>query len=202
MSPKSKEQFEAIRQKSEATIKEVALELFATKGYNNTSISQIAKAANISKGLMYNYFDSKEDLLHTILIEAVEEGAGSMQEFLQNRYDPLEELIGITRASIGMVKTNFNYWRLMTALAFQENVVSDVKEILDKKQEVIINQVFSIFERLGAANPKLEAYFYGAVLDGMMVHYINMGDNYPLDEMEAFIIEDLKRKYGGGKDES
>jgi AcrR family transcriptional regulator len=196
MSPKSKEQFEAIRQKSEAAIKEVALELFATKGYNNTSISQIAKAANISKGLMYNYFDSKEDLLHTILIEAVEEGADVMQEFLQNRYDPLEELIGITKASIGMVKTNFNYWKLMTALAFQENVITGIKDLLEKKQEAIINQVFSIFERLGSANPKLEAYLYGAILDGMMVHYINMGKEYPLDEMEAYIIEDLKRKYG------
>lgn len=202
MSPKSKEQFEAIRQKSEATIKSVALELFASKGYNNTSISQIAKAANVSKGLMYNYFDSKEDLLHTILMEAIEEGAGAMEEFLQNRHDPLDELIGITKASIAMVKTNFHYWKLMTALAFQENVITDVKDILEKKQEAIINQIFSIFEHLGAKQPKLEAYLYGAILDGVMVHYINMGEDYPLDEMETYIIEELKRKYGGGeKDE-
>lgn len=198
MSPKSKEQFEAIRQKSEATIKEVALELFASRGYHNTSISQIAKAAKVSKGLMYNYFDSKEALLNTILSEAVEEGADAMQDFLENRHDPLDELIGITKASIGMVKTNFHYWKLMTALAFQENVISGIKDILEKKQEAIIKHVFSIFEKLGAANPQLEAYFFGAVLDGMMVHYINMGEDYPLDEMEAHIISELKRKYGQG----
>ncbi len=195
MSPKSKEQYEAIRRKSEAAIKEAALELFASKGYGNTSISQIAKAANISKGLMYNYFDSKEDLLHTILQEAVEDGAEAMQAFLQQRYDPLEELIGIAEASIQMVRTNFQYWKLMTSLALQKEVMADVKVILEKKQESIINQILDIFERLGAQHPRLEAYYFGAVLDGMMIHYIHMGEEYPLEEMEAFIIDELKRKY-------
>ena len=48
MSPKTKEQVEEIRAKRMAQIKEVALELFAHDGYYNTSISKIAKAANIS----------------------------------------------------------------------------------------------------------------------------------------------------------
>ena len=51
---KQKERFEEMRQRSEEKILAVALELFATKGYKNTSISDIAKKANISKGLMYN----------------------------------------------------------------------------------------------------------------------------------------------------
>lgn len=195
MSPKSKEQFEAIRQKSVATIKEVALELFATKGYNSTSISQIAKAAGVSKGLMYNYFDSKEDLLHTILTEAVEDGAAAMEEYLQQKHEPLDELIGIVRSSIGMVKTNFHYWKLMTALAFQKDAMNDIKDILEKKQESILRQIFDIFERLGAQNPRLEAFYFGAVLDGLMVHYINMEEDYPLDEMEAYIIQELKNRY-------
>jgi len=195
MSPKSKEQFEAIRQKSVATIKEVALELFATKGYNSTSISQIAKAAGVSKGLMYNYFDSKEDLLHTILTEAVEDGAAAMEEYLQQKHEPLDELIGIVSSSIGMVKTNFHYWKLMTALAFQKDAMNDIKDILEKKQESILRQIFDIFERLGAQNPRLEAFYFGAVLDGLMVHYINMEEDYPLDEMEAYIIQELKNRY-------
>ncbi len=196
MSPKSKEQYEAIRRRSEAVIKEAALELFATNGYSNTSISQIARVANISKGLMYNYFDSKEDLLHAILQEAVEDGAEAMQAFLQQQYEPLDELIGIVKASIEMVKTNFQYWKLMTSLAFQKDVMEDIKLILEKKQESIINQILDIFLRLGAQYPRVEAYYFGAVLDGLMIHYLTMGEEYPLEEMEAFIIDELKRKYG------
>ena len=53
--PKTKEQFEEIRNKSKAAIIEAALELFANNGFHNTSITQIAKKAGVSKGLMYNY---------------------------------------------------------------------------------------------------------------------------------------------------
>ncbi len=46
---------------------ETAMELLANEGYYPTSISKIAKKAGISKGLMYNYFTSKEQLVHEII---------------------------------------------------------------------------------------------------------------------------------------
>ncbi len=69
MSPRTKQQFEEIRKTRRDRILSVALELFATKGYHGTSISQIAEKAKISKGLMYNYFKNKEKLLETIVLE-------------------------------------------------------------------------------------------------------------------------------------
>ena len=63
MSPRTKQQFEDIREEKRSLIMKVALELFAEEGYHNTSISKIASRAGISKGLLYNYFDSKEDLI-------------------------------------------------------------------------------------------------------------------------------------------
>lgn len=41
----------------------VALGLFFNKGYKNTTMSEIAKEANISKGLIYHYFKNKAELL-------------------------------------------------------------------------------------------------------------------------------------------
>ncbi|HRW21852.1 MAG TPA: helix-turn-helix domain-containing protein, partial [Bacteroidales bacterium] len=63
MSPRTPEQFEEIRLSKHKLILDTAMKLFASSGYHNTSISKIAKEAGISKGLIYNYFDSKEDLL-------------------------------------------------------------------------------------------------------------------------------------------
>lgn len=40
-----------------------ALDLFAQNGFEATSISQVAKSAGISKGSIYLYFRSKEDLI-------------------------------------------------------------------------------------------------------------------------------------------
>ena len=45
-----------------------ALKVFAQEGYHASSVNKIANKANISKkGLIYNYFESKEDLLRNIM---------------------------------------------------------------------------------------------------------------------------------------
>ncbi|NIS38573.1 helix-turn-helix transcriptional regulator, partial [Candidatus Saccharibacteria bacterium] len=67
MSPRTEEQLSAIREKTRASILESALELFATKGFHGTSIGEIAKKAEISKGLAYHYFDSKQDILEAVI---------------------------------------------------------------------------------------------------------------------------------------
>ncbi|MEA3317134.1 MAG: TetR/AcrR family transcriptional regulator, partial [Bacteroidota bacterium] len=73
MAPKTKEQYNEIRETTKARIKNEALKLFAENGYHSSSISIIAKKANISKGLMYNYFDNKEDLLKQIIFSGFAE---------------------------------------------------------------------------------------------------------------------------------
>jgi AcrR family transcriptional regulator len=47
-----------------------SLKLFSLKGFLNTSIDDILKAANSSKGGFYNHFKSKEDLFFHVLDEA------------------------------------------------------------------------------------------------------------------------------------
>ncbi|WP_184541279.1 TetR/AcrR family transcriptional regulator [Streptosporangium becharense] len=53
---------EPVRQRllSEAT------RLFAERGFESTSVQEVVSAAGVTKGAMYHYFDSKDDLLHEI----------------------------------------------------------------------------------------------------------------------------------------
>ncbi|MER7502852.1 TetR/AcrR family transcriptional regulator [Nonomuraea pusilla] len=43
-----------------------ATRLFAERGFESTSVQEIVIAAGVTKGAMYHYFDSKDDLLHEI----------------------------------------------------------------------------------------------------------------------------------------
>ncbi|MCC7251658.1 TetR/AcrR family transcriptional regulator [Hyphomicrobium sp.] len=45
-------------------ISEVGLELFVAKGYEATTLDEIAAAAGISRRTFFYYFESKEDILH------------------------------------------------------------------------------------------------------------------------------------------
>ncbi|MGV9595197.1 TetR/AcrR family transcriptional regulator [Streptosporangium sandarakinum] len=79
---------ESVRQRllSEAT------RLFAERGFESTSVQEVVSAAGVTKGAMYHYFDSKDDLLHEIYgrvlrmqmerLTAIADGPGTVAERL------------------------------------------------------------------------------------------------------------------------
>lgn len=53
-------------------IAECALRLFRVRGYRNTAVREIAEAVGFSVGSLFNYFRSKEEILHFIYDQAHE----------------------------------------------------------------------------------------------------------------------------------
>ena len=50
---------------------EAALELFVTNGFNATRLDDVARLAGISKGTLYLYFASKEDLFRAVVQQII-----------------------------------------------------------------------------------------------------------------------------------
>ena len=101
--PRTKEQNEEIRNKTRNAILNSSLKLFANRGFHGTSISEISKAAGISKGLAYNYFESKEKILEAIFAEALNMGS-ILQEQLEKIKDPYEKLAFIIKTMFDDIK--------------------------------------------------------------------------------------------------
>ena len=55
-------------------IQEVARDLFARQGVQRTSLQDIADKLGISKPALYYHFDSREDLVRSILVPLIDEG--------------------------------------------------------------------------------------------------------------------------------
>ena len=68
------------KQRTRDTISKVALELFAKHGYEQTTIAEIADAAEVSPRTIFAYFPSKEDILFCDLPEAEERLAQALRE--------------------------------------------------------------------------------------------------------------------------
>lgn len=187
MSPRSKEQYQEIRQKSRQAIMDAALELFARQGYFGTSISQIARSADVSKGLLYNYFDNKEALLEAIVMQAVETGEQMLEALRSEPGTAGEKLHRMTEMSFQIVEDNLHYWKLMTSLAFQTDALESLMPILKKKQDMVLELVSDWFEEMGEKQPRETALFYGAVMDGVMLHYLQMKD-YPVARMKTYVL--------------
>lgn len=67
-------------------ILDACFEVFARHGYANTSVSMLAEAAGISKGLIFYHFKSKKELYLSIVDRCIEKGKMEMgiDEILEN----------------------------------------------------------------------------------------------------------------------
>ena len=99
-------------------ILDAAFKLVAKNGYESTSISQIAKEANISKGLVYNYFESKEEILKSLVTLAFTEGDNLMEEMMSAN-DAKGTLRNILVWFFEALRTRFEFWKLISELSFQ-----------------------------------------------------------------------------------
>ncbi len=188
MSPRTKEQYEKIRQDKKTLIKTVALKLFATEGYYNSSISKIAKIAGISKGLLYNYFDSKEMLLKEILQEGIQE--------LTSNFDPnhdgiltQKEAEFFVRSTFSLMKKNVSYWKLYFSLLIQPLVLDFAEEHLWSMIRPIMEISNNYFKSKGVKEPAAYSRAFIAILDGIGLHYLLDTENFPLDDVTDLIIE-------------
>ena len=89
--------FQRRKEDRPAEITQAALAAFAEKGYAATRVDEVAKRAGVSKGLLYLYFKTKEDLFKAVirsflspridaLISNIEETELSAEEFLRGPF--------------------------------------------------------------------------------------------------------------------
>ena len=71
---------------------EVAAEVFHRKGYDNTSMSDVATAAGLTKAGLYHHVSSKESLLYTILDSGLDLTESYVIKPLEKISDPLQRL--------------------------------------------------------------------------------------------------------------
>jgi AcrR family transcriptional regulator len=74
-------------------ILDTAIRLFYEKGYEKTSIADIAQAMNVAQGLCYRYFPSKEALFDTAIDQYAQVQADRMTAFLKRPDLTLKQLI-------------------------------------------------------------------------------------------------------------
>jgi AcrR family transcriptional regulator len=121
MSPRTSKQYEVIREEKIVLIMDTALEHFANEGYFAATINHIAKHAGISKGLMYNYFKSKEALLKAIIHKSISEVLNYFN-IDRDGYLSEEEFEFFVRKVNVMLKEKRSFWRLLFQLLMQKDV--------------------------------------------------------------------------------
>jgi AcrR family transcriptional regulator len=167
------------RARRQHEILEAAKEVFFEKGIHRTTVDDVAAQAEVSKGTVYLYFQSKESILAHLLLE----GLAILLSQLEAAYTPQELLSAekrlrqLVEAYWQFAQTHPNYFRLLLALdrgRFRERVSAEVyQEILTESKrglELVANAIRQGTEEglFSADDPLLTAGVLWGALNGAL----------------------------------
>lgn len=190
MSPRTKKQYEEIRHEKKDIILETALEVFATHGFHGSSISTIAKHAGIAKGLLYNYFKSKEELLKAIMQKGVQDIIEVYTPILNEELTPqvFRKFLSIY---FKLLKENTSFWRLYFAIAMQPSVIEMMEKEFDEMTNPYQEMLVKYYLGQGSLNPEADALLAHAMIDGITLNYVMTHHDFPMEKLEKILIERL-----------
>ncbi len=91
-------------QKTRALLVDVARQLFAKNGFENTSMNDIAVAANRGRRTLYTYFNSKEEIYFAVIQTELERLYERMEEVARRNISPEEKLVQLIFAHLEVMK--------------------------------------------------------------------------------------------------
>ena len=182
-------------------ILDVAIELFAEKGYSRVSIREIAKAVGIKGSSIYNHFRSKEDIMDTMLtIYKVESDKYFGGFYMDMNMDsliesvPLEEMLKkslmLSVGFMGVPKVNRIFKILTSELSYSSRFREFfLNEFIVVPREILTEIFRKLVERgkIRAEEPELLATeFYSFVIYKFYEDYILRGEtNIDFDKMKS-----------------
>ena len=183
----------AVTDKREAILR-AATSVFANKGFFNSKVADIAKAAGVADGTVYLYFKNKDDVLHSIFDRAMDEFIAEGRRELAELERPEDRLRRIAQLHLERLSSDRDM-----AIVFQVELRGSIKfmqefssagfaEYLD-----IIRRTVEDGQKSGAFRTDLKPVvcakiLYGA-LDEMVTNWILSNKSYPLRPMADEVLK-------------
>jgi TetR/AcrR family fatty acid metabolism transcriptional regulator len=187
----------------ELRILEAALALFGGKGFEGTTISAICEAANVSEATLYEYFESKEQVLFSIAELYTQRELERLEELRRYIHDPREELRAIIQAYLEFYERNPLYTSvaLLTLKANRNFTRSPGYQIVRAASRPIV-EAFRKGVEAGIFRSDLDGYLVRNLVLGFIEHlttqWIVVGRPERISEYRDTIHEMVVRAIGKG----
>ena len=168
----------------------VATEMFFTMEYEKVTLNEIAKRVGVTKGGVYHYFDSKDDLLVAVLLYNVSDLIGSFiqepspdksfKEVLAEWFNFKGHLDAFSDQDPDDYHIVFQImYLLMLAIRKKKNMATEIGKLYDAGIDVLVKMI-ETGQKSGEVRPELSAkgiaYQLLAVVEGGMLVSIIRND--------------------------
>ncbi|MEW6666462.1 MAG: TetR/AcrR family transcriptional regulator [Thermodesulfobacteriota bacterium] len=138
--PASKlKKFERFTEAGQAKIAEIcraAAQVFYEKGYLSATLADVASAAGLTKGAIFHYFSTKEELLFLILYRYYESALADFKRQLESNHSPQDKIFAYIRSFI----MGYRDRQVESRLALNERInlsQSYLQMVKDKEREFV-----------------------------------------------------------------
>ncbi|RLQ90626.1 TetR/AcrR family transcriptional regulator [Falsibacillus albus] len=182
-----------------------AMELFAEHGFHETSMQTVANYSNISKGNIYTYFKSKEDLLYHIFKYFGDLMKDSIEEAVDSTLPPKERFITQMEVTLRQ-RLQFKGFFMMQYREQTMNLSPEIKQIMLGLQEYKFNWLKQNLLEIYGENILPYVFDASLILDSMvngyvkvltvMDHHLSLNGlcSYMFDRFDAMMKELLETK--------
>lgn len=144
--------------------------LFKAKGFHNTKMEDIAIAAGVGKGTLYEYFKSKQDIFDEACIEFVDLIIDNIQ-YICNKNNTFKEKLLILFNEKLKMETEFADMTIDNILS-SKNIISEktVKLIIGKISEMyrLINSIVDQGKKEGVIKKSIQSEIVSCMIVGAM----------------------------------
>ncbi len=145
------------KRKTRMAILEAAVRLFTAKGYERTSIADLARAAGIGKGTVYSYFRKKSEIFLAFCEEQMEITRTTILETDTPAMPLLERLVAIYREDFRFIFHNPEFGRiLMRETFYPRDVDIEVSRKLDERYIALLIPLLKQAQARGELRRDLE----------------------------------------------
>lgn len=94
-------------------ILKAAIEVFAHRGFENSSVSDVANHAGVANGTVYLYFKNKVDMFVQAMQSVITERLAQIKQLIESDSDPAHRLIAFVEYHISLFTKNPDVLRFM-----------------------------------------------------------------------------------------
>lgn len=173
---------------------EAGIDEFARKGLDRASINSIAKEANLSVGVIYKYYQDKDQFFLACVEHSLKLLETAMKDVIQNEDDVVHCMELIIKELIDGAKKHQNYYIMyneITSGSCQKFAV-ELAQKIEGKTSFIYAELVEKAQKEGlitySGSPQMFAYFFDSLL--MMLQF-SFSCEYYKERLKIFCGEDI-----------
>lgn len=171
-----------------------ALEVFASKGFAQASMDDIAQRAGVTKGALYWYFDSKLDLYSALVAHVLEMQTLEIKPALQGGGSPLRVVERLVQGYLKFYRANhlvmeFYSNMMMEGKTLSESGIMATMAFAYRSYREAVAEALANGQRGARPTPEGAAAVLVGALDGIVMQWMMDPDGFDLDAAGKALVQ-------------